>query len=181
MNEAELIAAARAGDEEAFRLLYEQHAAYVRAIGRSVLRTKDLDDMCQETFMRAFTRLSNYAGDCNFRTWITRVAMNYCLMALRRAEPAGENALSSTTDPDDEEGGHEWAFGSRDRALDGVPARLDVTRLLQTLKPRQRKLLEMAYLESVPDGEIAADLGISLFAVRSGLHYARQKLRTFPK
>jgi DNA-directed RNA polymerase specialized sigma24 family protein len=62
MNETQLIAAARLGDEDAFAELYRQHAGYVRAIGRSILRKNDVDDMCQDTFLLAFTRLDRFAS-----------------------------------------------------------------------------------------------------------------------
>ena len=74
MDETELIAAARRGDEDAFAELYHQHVGYVKAVGRAILRKNDLDDMCQETFLLAFTRLHSFEGNSQFRTWITRIA-----------------------------------------------------------------------------------------------------------
>ena len=53
MDETELIAAARLGDEDAFTELYQQHLGYVKAVGRAILRKNDLDDMCQDTFLLA--------------------------------------------------------------------------------------------------------------------------------
>ena len=55
MDETELIAAARSGDEEALQELYQQHVGYVKAVGRAILRKNDLDDMCQDTFLLAFS------------------------------------------------------------------------------------------------------------------------------
>ena len=95
MDEAMLIAAARLGDEDAFTELYHQHLSYVKAVGRAVLRKSDLEDMCQDTFLLAFTRLRSFEGKSNFRTWITRIAMNQCLVTLRKARQAsnGESHL----------------------------------------------------------------------------------------
>ena len=84
MNETELIAAARLGDEEAFTELYQLHLGYVKAVGRAILRRNDLDDMCQDTFLLAFTRLHSFEGNSQFRTWITRIATNRCLAILRK-------------------------------------------------------------------------------------------------
>ena len=63
MDETELIAAARLGDEDAFTELYQQHLGYVKAVGRAILRRNDLDDMCQDTFLLAFTRLHSFEGN----------------------------------------------------------------------------------------------------------------------
>ncbi len=95
MDETELIAAARLGDEDAFAELYRQHIGYVRAIGRSILRNRELDDMCQETFLLAFQRLDSFEGNGRFRSWITRIAINRCLAILRKGRQAsnGESHL----------------------------------------------------------------------------------------
>ena len=76
MDETELIAAARLGDQDAFAELYRRHVRYVRAIGRSILRSRDLDDMCQETFLLAFMRLGRASGlsvkqDAAFARFVT--------------------------------------------------------------------------------------------------------------
>src|ERR1700685_908266 len=95
MDETELIAAARLGDEDAFTELYQQNLGYVKAVGRAVLRKNDLDDMCQDTFLSAFTRLHSFEGNSQFRTWICRIALNQCLMTLRKERQAsnGESKL----------------------------------------------------------------------------------------
>ncbi len=180
MGEVELIAAARAGDEDAFRVLYEQHAAYVRAIGRSILRTKDLDDMCQETFMRAFTRLDSFAGDSQFRTWLTRIAINLCLLTLRKAQqPTNGDAQLMQIDADMAEDDmlDRCVFASRDRMLESVPTRLYLERLLTRLRPEQRRVVEMAYLEDVPDLAIAERLGTTVSTIKCRLQRARKQLR----
>ena len=90
MDETGLIAAARLGDQDAFAELYQLHIRYVRAIGRSILHTDDLDDMCQDTFLLAFTRLDSFEGNSRFRTWITRIAINRCLVTLRKERGASQ-------------------------------------------------------------------------------------------
>src|ERR1700691_388883 len=95
MDETELIAAARSGDEDAFTELYQRHLGYVEAVGHSILRKNDVDDMCQDTFLVAFTRLDAFEGNSQFRTWISRIAMNRMLDTLRkRRQPSnGESNL----------------------------------------------------------------------------------------
>jgi RNA polymerase sigma-70 factor (ECF subfamily) len=184
MLEAELLTAARGGDEDAFTELYQQHLGYVRAVGRAILRKNDVDDMCQDTFLLAFTRLHSFEGNAHFRTWITRIAINQCLMALRKSRQAS-NGESNLMPIDEELAGDEvfdrCIFASTDTHLEGVPARLDLNKLLQVLKPVQRRVLEMAYLEETSDQEIAQILGITVSAVRSKIHHAKRRMREVHK
>jgi RNA polymerase sigma-70 factor, ECF subfamily len=176
MDETELIAAARIGNEDAFAQLYRQHARYVRAIGRSILGAEDSEDMCQDTFLLAFTRLNRFDGNSQFRSWITRIAINQCLMRLRKGRQAsnGESHLVQM-DPKMAEGALDRVFfASKDTQLESLPARLDLYRVLQTLKPGQRRILEMAYVEDMPYHEIAEVLGIPVRAVISRVFRAKQ-------
>ncbi len=169
MDETELIAAARLGDEEAFAELYQQHLGYVQAVGRAILRKNDLEDMCQDTFLLAFTRLHSFEGNAQFRTWIARIAANQCLVILRRARQAS-NGESNLVEIDSR-------FARVDRDLEGVPARLDMEKLLRGLTTRQRRALEMAYVEDMPAQEIADRLGTTLACVKNSIHHAKQRAR----
>ena len=176
MDETELIAAARFGDEDAFAELYRQHIRYVRAIGRSILRNRDLEDMCQETFLLAFMRLNTFEGNARFRSWITRIAINRCLTILRKGRQAS-NGESHLVQMDAETAADRCVYTSRDSQLEGVGARLDLERLLGTLKPLQRQILEMAYVEDMPDLQIAEALGTTVVAVKCTLYRVRRLLR----
>jgi RNA polymerase sigma-70 factor (ECF subfamily) len=176
MDETELIAAARLGDEDAFAELYRQHIGYVRAIGRSILRNRDLDDMCQETFMVAFKRLDSFAGNAQFRSWITRIAINRCLLILRKRRQVS-NGESHLVQMDTDDMPNRRLFATRDAELEGVGTRLDLERLLGMLKPSQRRLLEMAYVEDMPNLQIAEVLDTTVVAVKCQLYRVRQQLR----
>jgi RNA polymerase sigma-70 factor (ECF subfamily) len=174
MNEAELIAAARAGDESAFSELYNLHHRYVRAIGRSILPTDDLDDMCQETFLSAFTRLGSFEGNAQFRTWLSRIALNRCLMILRNKRRGGQG--QSQTVGIDENPDHS-GLCSVDKHLEGLPDRMYVEQLLLRLTPAQREALELAYVEEMSAAQIAAVLDTTVTAVKGRIAIARKKLR----
>jgi RNA polymerase sigma-70 factor, ECF subfamily len=180
MDETELIAAARLGNEDAFAELYRQHIGYVRAIGRSILRNRELDDMCQETFLLAFMRLDSFEGNARFRTWITRIAINRCLTILRKGRQAS-NVESHLVQMDAETVADRCVYASRDSQLEGVWARLDLERLLGMLKPMQRQVLEMAYLEDMPDLQIAEALGTTVVAVKCTLYRVKRLLRDSDK
>ena len=67
-------------------------------------------------------------------------------------------------------------FASADKDLEGVPARLDLDKLLRGLKPMQRRVLEMAYVEDMPDQEIAEILGTTLACVKNSIHHAKRRV-----
>jgi RNA polymerase sigma-70 factor (ECF subfamily) len=174
MDEATLIAAARLGDEDAFAELYRQHIGYVRTVGRSMLRKDDLDDMCQDTFLLAFTRLHSFEGTCQFRTWIARIATTQCLRTLRKVRQAS-NGESNLIQINPELAADD--FAAEDKNLEAVPARLDLDRLLRALQPLQRRVLEMAYVEGMPEAEIAEMLGTSPSSVKGTIHHARRRVQ----
>lgn len=179
MDESSLIAAARLGDEDAFAEIYREHVGYVRAIGRSILRNSDLDDMCQDTFLLAFTRLHSFEGNCRIRTWISRIAINRCLATLRRARQSsnGESyiiridaELFANLEHD------RWNFARTDKNLESLTVRLDLDRLLEVLDPIERQVIEMAYLEDMPSQQIAEILGLTLSLVKHKLRRAKKQL-----
>jgi RNA polymerase sigma-70 factor (ECF subfamily) len=136
--------------------------------------------MCQETFLLAFMRLDSFEGNSRFRTWITRIAINRCLTILRKGRQAS-NVESHLVQMDAETAADRCAYASRDPQLEGVGARLDLERLLGMLKPMQRQVLEMAYLEDMPDLQIAEALGTTVVAVKCTLYRVKRLLRDSDK
>jgi RNA polymerase sigma-70 factor (ECF subfamily) len=168
MEECELIAAARMGDEEAFTRLHQLHVGYVRGVARSIMHSNEVEDLCQDTFLLAFTRLKSFEGTAQFRTWLTRITVNQCLVSLRR-----DRSKMVQIDAED--------FAGNDALLDGVAGRIDMDKLLRRLRPCQRQVLEMAYLDDMPDQEIAAALNTSLSSVKSKIYQAKRRLRKCAK
>src|SRR5262249_6937950 len=75
MDEAALIGAAMRGDGEAFSGLYDRHVgAVVRRLSHFSGPSGNLDDLVQETFLRAMKALPRFRGDSPFRHWILRIA-----------------------------------------------------------------------------------------------------------
>lgn len=178
-SEQVLINKALAGDQDAFAALYKTHLPHVRAAGWKMLRTDDLDDMCQDTFLLAFTRLSSFDGRSSFRTWITRIAMNQCLIQMRRWSQAtnGDGNLVQL-DAEDVAGDvlGQCLFACEDRALHAVPDRIDLARLMAELPPLQRAAVELR-LAGELDRDSAKALSVSVPAVKSHMFRARQAMR----
>src|SRR3989454_755435 len=89
-TDAALIAAWRGGDEPAAAELVRRHArALARFLAGAGALAADVDDLVQETFIRAFRALGRFRGQCQFRTWLMTIGGNVLKDAHRRAPRGG--------------------------------------------------------------------------------------------
>src|SRR5919108_3361701 len=78
------ISRARAGDQDAFRLLVERHSRSVfRVAYRMTGNEHDAEEVVQDTFLRAYKQLHRFESRANFGTWIYRIAVNCSVDLLR--------------------------------------------------------------------------------------------------
>src|SRR5215217_4971027 len=85
-----VLARARQGDEDAFRVLVDVHArAAFRLAYRLMRDERDAEDVVQESFIRAHRRLSAFESRANFGTWLHRIVVNCALDALRSRDGRG--------------------------------------------------------------------------------------------
>src|ERR1039457_6945694 len=76
----ELVRAAQSGSREATELLLIRHQPWVFNLAvRMLLRRTDAEDATQEVLLNAFKALPSFRGDCQFRTWLYRIAVNHIL------------------------------------------------------------------------------------------------------
>jgi RNA polymerase sigma-70 factor (ECF subfamily) len=170
VDEPGLIAAARQGDQGAFAELYRVHHAYVRGICRNILRDDSVEDLCQDTFLVAFTRLDSFLGKSQFRSWITRIAVNECLMTMRKRR-------HYVSIEDEDNFIDRSVFVTRDAVLEGAPARMDLEKMITVLSETTREMLVMAWFDGNSDQEIAEKLGVRVEAVRNRIHRAKRRMR----
>jgi RNA polymerase sigma-70 factor (ECF subfamily) len=84
--EAELIDRSKAGDQQAISELFHRHYSASVRLAYGILRhADDAQDAVQAGFFLAFRRLENFRGEASFKTWITRIVVNCCLLQLREA------------------------------------------------------------------------------------------------
>jgi RNA polymerase sigma-70 factor (ECF subfamily) len=83
--EPELIVAAKSGDRAAINELFERHYPSSLDVARRILRSEDeSQDAVQSAYLSALRNLHSFRGDAAFKTWITRIVTNCCLMRFRQ-------------------------------------------------------------------------------------------------
>src|SRR5256886_7714897 len=94
-TDAALIAAWRGGDEPAAAELVRRHArALARFLAGAGALEADVDDLVQETFIRAFRAVGRFRGQCQFRTWLMTIGGNVLKDAHRRSRRARGGPLA---------------------------------------------------------------------------------------
>ena len=166
-DEARLIRATLAGDEEAFAALVRRHQGRVfRLAGRFFRQRQDVEEVAQETFLRAWLKLGTYSARAPFEHWLTRLCLRCAYDRLRRP---GQGAAESAT--------YGEARDPLAAPATDPTARLEVERLLAGLQPADRFLLVLLEAEGWSVAEIAERLGWSRVNVKVRAHRARQRLR----
>ncbi len=167
----DLVRAARAGSREAFGQLVERHAdglfAYLHL--RCASR-EDAEELTQEAFLRAWSKLDTYRPDWRFSTWLYTVARRLAISHHRAngRRPAGVELAEDARDPSPREPG---------RGLDEHEQRTRLWSLAERELPEQHlTALWLRYAEDLGIDEIAAALDRPPTTVRVWLHRARQRL-----
>ena len=173
-----LVTAAKSGDQTAFAQLWERHSNKVfRRVYRITGNRNDAEDVLQEAWMKAYAQSKTFEGRASFSTWVTRIAINSALMALRRKRAHPETSMEVY----DGELGASWTSQTRQRTLknssQGTKSQQRLKRAIYRLKPRLRKVVEIHHLNDRSLKDTADLAGISKSATKSRLSRARISLR----
>ena len=169
MDESQLIARVRTGDDAAARVLYDAHVDRVYRLAFRLAGDDALaQDFTQETFIRAFDRLGSFRGDAAFSTWLHTITTTVVLNGLRKVKRFRQREA----DIDD---AHEVAANPR-RAEPDLKTRLK--QAIDGLPDGYRTVFVMHDVEGYTHEEIGATLGVEVGTSKAQLSRARAKLRT---
>jgi RNA polymerase sigma-70 factor (ECF subfamily) len=183
LDEPQLIARLRAGEESAFEQLVRSSSGRLLAAARRLLRNEeDARDAVQSAFIRAYQSLSRFREESRISTWLHRILVNEALMRLR-SKAARENESIDDLMPAFVADGHQtretvdWSEAA-DEALERAETAELIRRRIDQLPDLYRTVLVMRDIEEMSNAEVAEILGVSTNVVKVRLHRARQALRT---
>ncbi|QXD14205.1 sigma-70 family RNA polymerase sigma factor [Rhodocaloribacter litoris] len=171
LTDDELLARARGGEALAFRLLVERYEGTVAATVHGLLGNgADAEDVGQEVFVRFYRSLDRFRGEASLKTYLTRIAVNLSLNALRRRRRFWARFLPEDRFEDLEDATYEPDVEARDRAA-------LVRAALERLAPPFRVVVVLRMIEGYSTRETAEILDLPLGTVLSRLARAQQKLK----
>ena len=176
-----LVERANAGDKNAFGLLVLKYQRRIqRLIGRMVRDVDLVEDIAQETFIRAYRALHSFRGEAQFYTWLYRIAVNTAkksLMDLKRNPAVSDNFFSAEEDDEtswkkDEPTSNE----TPESTLAAKEIALVVNEALDALPDDLKQAITLRELEGLSYDEIAAAMNCPIGTVRSRIFRAREAI-----
>jgi RNA polymerase sigma factor (sigma-70 family) len=165
----EELAAARAGDAAARRMLFERLAAPTLGIIRRLVRHKAMaEDLLQDSLIAMYEHLDDFRGEAPFGIWVRKIAVSRCLMAFRSPWQRARVALESWTE-------EAWTGPAASEAR--TSDLIDLDRALAKLAPLTRTVVWLYDVEGWSHEEIADSFGRTVSFSKSQLARGHARLR----
>lgn len=166
MSENELIAGCQKQDSKIQNLVYKTYAPKVFGICKRYMKDRErAEEMAMNTFLTVFQKTNQFKTQGSFEGWILRIAVNSCLMELRkRTNFENEYPLDNLQSTIENE-----VLGNLDEN--------DIDKMLQLLPEGARIIFNLYVMEGYKHSEIAEKLNISEGTSKSQLNYAKGKLK----
>jgi RNA polymerase sigma-70 factor (ECF subfamily) len=169
-KDGDLIKATLAGDDEAFTELVRRHKRKVfRIVARFARNECELDDICQEVFIKVYQTLKKFRGEAPFEHWVSKITVNTCYDELRRHRHEGRSVPLDDV-----------AFALSDPATQDVTGdeAWNILRpALTRLRPDDRLVITLLNLEEKTVREVSALTGWSEANVKVRAFRARKELK----
>lgn len=173
-DEADLVAACRAGEHEALSALIKKYHPVVKRLCVSMLDDREVEDLVQDVFIKILNKIRGFEGRSALFSWIYEITLNHCRDELRRRKRRKWFSLHALPEeiveqiPLDEP-----SAGDR---LELGELRHHLRVALNKLEPKYRELVVLRDLEGLSYEEVAQASGITEKLVKSRLFQARQIL-----
>jgi RNA polymerase sigma-70 factor (ECF subfamily) len=176
--ELELIADARNGDREAMAELFRRHHPNSIAVARRILPfQEEFLDAVQSAYLSAFLNFKSFRGESSFRTWITRIVINQCLMSRRRQ---GRKPVFLNLD-DSEQGRTALLLAKRQQNPEDLAVRAETANILAHAVAKLPESMSEVFTRCGISGDSISDaakaLGLSVPATKTRLFRARSRMQ----
>ncbi len=182
----ELVKSAQKGDQHAYtELMTRYRDAIYYMILKMINNTSDAEDLTIEAFGKAFKNIEQYSPSFAFSTWLFKIASNNCIDFLRKKKARQISIVSNQSDNSNvmSDGiNEETSISIRsdlpdpEEALIKSQKKILLREIVDTLKPRYRRLVELRYFKEFSYEEIATELDIPIGTVKAQLFRARELL-----
>ena len=170
-----------AGDQRAFELLVIKYQRRIqRLIGRMVRDVDLVEDIAQETFIRAYRALHQFRGDAQFYTWLYRIAVNTAKKALLELKRDPTVVESFMAGDDDDETSWRKSEPTSEETPESVLAAKEiaavVNRAMAELSEDLRRAVTLREIEGLSYEEISTVMNCPIGTVRSRIFRAREAI-----
>ena len=179
-NDAELIQRVLEGDDDAFSVLVRKYQKQVHALAwRKIGDFHIAEEITQDTFLKAYKRLSTLKKPQRFVSWLYVIAANCCSSWLRKkrlwTQPL--EALEETDDEQRQKATYSGYVAAENERTTAEAQRDVVKKLLAKLQESERTIMTLHYFGEMSCTEIGTFLGVSKNTVKSRLRRAQQRLK----
>jgi RNA polymerase sigma-70 factor (ECF subfamily) len=174
-----LVTRALRHDDEAARELVQRLYPLVAKMVRShrPRRTSE-EDLCQMIFIKVFQKLSQFSGKVPLEHWVSRIAVNTCLSQIE-SEKVRPELRHADLSKEEQAVVENLAASSDELAPDRqLASRQLLEHLLETLKPAERLVIDLLYLQGHSVEEIHEITLMGIAAIKVRAFRARQKMKT---
>ncbi len=174
MKDAELVEQIINGNHNAFRYLVANHQRLVtHVVGRVIQRQDELEDICQEVFIKVFGKIRKFRGESRLSTWIATIAYNTSISYMKREAKRGEQSY------DDQplllKGEMDDTFSHT--LVERTEAKEHLMKMIESLPVNYRTVLTLYHLEEFSYREIEQITGMPEGTIKSYLSRARKLLK----
>jgi len=167
-SEHELVAQAKAGNQDAFEKLYRKHVGRVYAVCLRMLADRSwAEELTQQIFVRTWAKLSSFRGESSFDSWLYRISVNMVLGELGSSRRKLHQHLTWT----DLQSSAGCAVGRSPNT------QLDLEKAIASLPPQARAIFVLHDIEGYKYEEIAEAMKLAVGTCKAQLFRARRLLR----
>ena len=179
LPEKELVQRAVAGDQMAYRAIYQLHEKAIRSrVGGYFKWKADVDDVVSESFQKAFANLPNFDTDRELRPWLstiaTRTALDH-LASIKREDQKKEGILRKASGDSPEGQGPITDVDPEEEIINGENHER-LMAFIEELSPLYKDVMVKYMIEELEYEEIAKELALELNTVRTRIRRGKQQL-----
>ena len=176
-DDVQLIQRILDGDDTAFSVLVKKYQRSVHALAwRKIGDFHIAEEITQDTFLKAYQRLSTLKEPQSFASWLYVITANHCKAWLRKKRTRTQS-LENTSNTQLEKRAYSGYIIEENKRMAAETQREIVKKLLAKLQESDRTIITLYYLAGMTYDEISKFLGVSEATIRNRLYRARRRLK----